>query len=163
MFPTLQIINLVSNDVRRLDDAGTFWNFLLCGPLELMVVLVLVGLRLGFPAAVAGVAALLALIPVQVRTVCAHLYRRVQGGRECQGHVGGWVLCGWRLRHRAADMPSLLLLMRCALLQGGLARYIGQLRSNTAAQTDERVRLTSEAIEGVLAAKMMSECLAVTG
>lgn len=36
-------------------------------------------------------------------------------------------------------------------------RYIGQLRTNTAAQTDERVRLTSEAIDGVLAAKMMSE------
>jgi ATP-binding cassette subfamily C (CFTR/MRP) protein 4 len=62
----LQIVNLVSNDVRRFDDAATFWNFLLCGPLELAIVLVLVGLQLGFAAAVAGVSTLLLLIPTQV-------------------------------------------------------------------------------------------------
>ena len=47
--------------------------------------------------------------------------------------------------------------MPCWLLlpQGLLVKYIGSLRTNTAAQTDERVRLTSEAIDGVLAAKMM--------
>lgn len=66
----LQIVNLVSNDVRRFDDACSFWNFLVCAPIELAVVLVLVGLRLGFPASVAGVATLLLLIPTQVRIFC---------------------------------------------------------------------------------------------
>ncbi len=45
--------------------------------------------------------------------------------------------------------------MLLPLPQGLLVKYIGSLRTNTAAQTDERVRLTSEAIDGVLAAKMM--------
>lgn len=39
--------------------------------------------------------------------------------------------------------------------QGTLVRYIGRLRAATAAQTDERVRLTGEAINGVLAMKML--------
>ncbi len=65
----VQIVNLVSNDVRRFDDTGPFWVFLICGPVELIAVLVLVGLRLGFPAAVAGVSALLLLIPTQVGSV----------------------------------------------------------------------------------------------
>jgi hypothetical protein len=39
-------------------------------------------------------------------------------------------------------------------------KYIGGLRHNTAQQTDERVRLTSEAIHGILAAKMLCEWLA---
>lgn len=34
-------------------------------------------------------------------------------------------------------------------------RYIGRLRASTAAQTDERVRLTGEVISGVLATKML--------
>ena len=42
-------------------------------------------------------------------------------------------------------------------MKGLLVRFIGQLRANTAAQTDERVRLTGEAIDGVLATKMMGE------
>ena len=99
-----RIVNVVSNDVRRFDEAGTFWVFLICGPLELIIVLILVGLRLGFAAAVAGVATLLLLIPAQAI----------------------------------------------------LARYIGHLRASTASETDERVRLTGEAISGILACKMMA-------
>jgi hypothetical protein len=38
-------------------------------------------------------------------------------------------------------------------------RYIGRLRADTAAQTDERVRLTGEMVGGVLATKMLGECL----
>ena len=41
------------------------------------------------------------------------------------------------------------------LLQALLVRYIGALRGATAAQTDERVRLTSEVIGGILATKML--------
>jgi hypothetical protein len=44
------------------------------------------------------------------------------------------------------------------LPQGVLVRYIGGLRSATAAQTDERVRLTGEVISGVLATKMLGGC-----
>jgi ABC-type multidrug transport system fused ATPase/permease subunit len=99
-----KLVNLVSNDVRRFDDAATFWVFLVGGPLELVAVLVLVSLRLGFPAALAGVATLLLLIPTQA----------------------------------------------------ALARTIGRLRHLTAAATDERVRLTGEALGGVLACKMLA-------
>eukprot|EP00889_Picochlorum_renovo_P005611 jgi/Picre1/32641/NNA_007987.t1 len=99
-----KIINLASNDVRRFDEAGTFAVFLFVGPLELIAVLVLVGIRLGFLAAVAGVASQLMLIP----------------------------------------------------LQSILARYIGKLRASTAKETDERVRLTGEAISGITSFKMLT-------
>lgn len=99
-----RIVNLVSNDVRRFDDACTFWPFLICGPIELLLVLVLVGTRLGYVAAVAGVSTLLLLIPSQAM----------------------------------------------------LARSIGNFRASTAEQTDQRVRLTGEAISGILACKMLA-------
>lgn len=62
----LQIVNLVSNDVRRFDDAMPFWCFLWGGPLELAIVLLLLSLELGAAAAFAGVASMLLVIPVQV-------------------------------------------------------------------------------------------------
>ncbi|CAG9463350.1 unnamed protein product [Pedinophyceae sp. YPF-701] len=62
---TGQIVNLVSNDVRRFDDMGPFWPFVLVAPIELVVVLVLVALELGVAPAFVGVSAVLALIPIQ--------------------------------------------------------------------------------------------------
>ena len=59
-------MNLVSNDVRRFDDAMPFWAFLWVGPLELTCVLVLLSIQLGAPAAFAGVATMLLVIPLQV-------------------------------------------------------------------------------------------------
>ena len=38
----------MSNDVRRFDEASTFYNFLIGGPLELCIVFVLVGTKLGW-------------------------------------------------------------------------------------------------------------------
>ncbi|PRW21108.1 multidrug resistance-associated 1 isoform X3 [Chlorella sorokiniana] len=98
-----KIVNIVSNDVRRFDDAMPFYNFLICSPVELIIVFVLVGTKLGFWASLAGCATQMALIPTQAM----------------------------------------------------LVRYIGRLRASTAAQTDERVRLTGEVISGVLATKML--------
>ena len=76
----LQIVNLVSNDVRRFDDAMPFWAFLWVGPLELTCVLVLLSIQLGAPAAFAGVATMLLVIPLQVcqlgllpNGICCHL------------------------------------------------------------------------------------------
>ena len=99
-----KVINLVSNDVRRFDEAGTFWPFLIVGPLELVAVFVLIGSQLGYLASFAGISTLLMLIPVQ----------------------------------------------------SILAKYIGSLRRKIAAQTDERVRLTGEAINGITTFKMLS-------
>ena len=62
-----QVVNLVSNDVRRFDDAGPYFTFLWAGPLEVVCVLVMVGAQLTFPAAIAGIATLLLLIPLQVK------------------------------------------------------------------------------------------------
>lgn len=63
----MQIVNLVSNDVRRFDDALPFWCFLWGGPFELATVLILLSVQLGAAAAFAGVATMLLVIPVQVR------------------------------------------------------------------------------------------------
>lgn len=56
--------------MRRFDDAGPYFTFLWAGPLEVVCVLVMVGAQLTFPAAIAGIATLLLLIPLQVRSVC---------------------------------------------------------------------------------------------
>lgn len=61
-----QVVNLVSNDVRRFDDSAVFWVFLWAGPLELVIMLALLIELLGPAAAFAGVASLLLVIPVQV-------------------------------------------------------------------------------------------------
>lgn len=144
-----QVVNLASNDVRRFDDALPFWwvgaarvragwraacqpseppanhlqlpttlsanrlnrlnhldnlphahppthrIFIWAGPLELLIVLILVALELGWAAAICGTAATLAVMPMQ----------------------------------------SLLV------------RRVGRLRAETAACTDERVRLTGEVIQ----------------
>ncbi len=60
-----QVVNLVSNDVRRFDESG-FWAFLWAGPLELVIVMALLIQLLGPAAALSGVATLLLLMPVQV-------------------------------------------------------------------------------------------------
>ena len=62
-----QVVNLVSNDVRRFDDSAVFWVFLWAGPLELMIVLALLIELLGPAAAFAGIASLLLVIPLQVQ------------------------------------------------------------------------------------------------
>lgn len=55
-----------SNDVRRFDDGLSFWLFVWAGPLEAVLVLLMVSLELGFVPAVCGMAAMLAVIPIQV-------------------------------------------------------------------------------------------------
>lgn len=55
-----------SNDVRRFDDGISFWLFVWAGPLEAALVLMMVSLELGFVPAVCGMAAMLAVIPIQV-------------------------------------------------------------------------------------------------
>ena len=62
-----QVVNLVSNDVRRFDDAGPFWIFLGGAPLELAIVVLLLCLHLGPGATFAGIASMLLIIPLQVR------------------------------------------------------------------------------------------------
>jgi len=71
-----QVVNLVSNDVRRFDEAMPFWVFLWAGPLELAIVVLMISLELGAAAAFAGIAALLALIPLQVGVVLCVTCRR---------------------------------------------------------------------------------------
>ena len=62
---TGHIVNLVSNDVRRFDEAGPFWVFTWAGPLETCIVLALIAAELGIVPAVAGIATLLAIVPLQ--------------------------------------------------------------------------------------------------
>lgn len=62
----MQVVNLVSNDVRRFDDVGPYYMHLWAGPVEVVCVLIMVGAQLTFPASIAGIATLLLLIPFQV-------------------------------------------------------------------------------------------------
>jgi ABC-type multidrug transport system fused ATPase/permease subunit len=71
------IVNLVSNDVRRLDDAIPFWIFVWAGPLEAGIVLGMVAGVVGAAPAFAGVGVLLCVIPLQ-----ASLARLVAGLRR---------------------------------------------------------------------------------
>lgn len=65
----MQVVNLVSNDVRRFDEGLVYWVFLWAGPLELACVILMISVELGAAAAFAGIAMLLALIPLQVNTL----------------------------------------------------------------------------------------------
>jgi ABC-type multidrug transport system fused ATPase/permease subunit len=71
------IVNLVSNDVRRFDDAVPFWIFVWAGPLEAAIVLGMVAAVVGPAAAFAGMGVLLCVIPLQ-----ASLARLVAGLRR---------------------------------------------------------------------------------
>jgi len=71
------IVNLVSNDVRRFDDAVPFWIFVWAGPLEAAIVLAMVAAVVGPAAAFSGVGVLLCVIPLQ-----ASLARLVAGLRR---------------------------------------------------------------------------------
>jgi len=137
-----QVVNLVSNDVRRFDEAMPFWIFLWAGPLELAIVVLMISLELGAAAAFAGIAALLALIPLQVGVAFC------LPGFPClkpSAHLG----CVAQHRSNKTTTPA-------SPPQGWLGRYIGSLRDKTAKFTDERVRLEGEAIAGVLAMKVRS-------
>lgn len=73
---TGRIVNLVSNDVRRFDEVGPFWVFIWAGPLEALIILILIALEFGMIPAVAGVSTLLLLVPLQ-----AALASRIAGLR----------------------------------------------------------------------------------
>jgi hypothetical protein len=60
------IINLASNDVRFFDESVATWMYLWCGPLTLLLVLVMIAAELGWAAATAGISVLCLVIPVQV-------------------------------------------------------------------------------------------------
>lgn len=66
---TGHVVNLASNDVRRLDDALPFWVYTWSAPLETVMVLVMVARELGWAPAAAGVAAMLAVMPLQALLV----------------------------------------------------------------------------------------------
>jgi ABC-type multidrug transport system fused ATPase/permease subunit len=122
-----RVVNLVSNDVRRFDESATFWVFLIVGPLELVAVLVLVGLRLGFPASVAGVSTLLLLIPAQAGLVryigrlraftAAQTDERVRLVGEAVSGILAAKMMGWEE----------LLLAQTAELRKKEARYIRRM------------------------------------
>ena len=134
-----QVVNLVSNDVRRFDESMPFWIFLWAGPLELAIVVLMISLEVGPAAAFAGIAALLALVPLQV------------GG--CS-RTANWRLSTFASRRARSCRGEEARSDLHAARQGLLGRYIGSLRDKTAKFTDERVRLEGEAISGVLAMKV---------
>ncbi|XP_076453870.1 ATP-binding cassette sub-family C member 4-like isoform X2 [Babylonia areolata] len=61
---TGHIVNLMSNDVSRFDKGAMFLHFLVIGPLQAIVVLVILWIKLG-PSVVGGFVVVLLLIPVQ--------------------------------------------------------------------------------------------------
>eukprot|EP00210_Caulerpa_lentillifera_P007448 g7118.t1 len=59
------VVNLSSNDAERFSEASIFWPFLLLGPLETIMILILLSFVLGFLPAAAGLSFTLVLIPLQ--------------------------------------------------------------------------------------------------
>ncbi|KAI9005087.1 P-loop containing nucleoside triphosphate hydrolase protein [Hyaloraphidium curvatum] len=59
------IVNLVSNDVQKLEDWAPFAYFLILGPVESLIVGVILIIMIGVGPALAGLAALYAIIPLQ--------------------------------------------------------------------------------------------------
>ncbi len=125
----------------------------------------LVGQKLGYWAALAGVSTLITLIPVQASRRWDQSELRIATG------AAGILLSAQRRAaalppRRAVSSPLPLCTAQTRLTvpqprctascpQGVLVRYIGRLRAATAAQTDERVRLTGEVVSGMLATKML--------
>jgi ATP-binding cassette subfamily C (CFTR/MRP) protein 4 len=70
------IVNMVSNDVQRFEDASPFSTFLILGPLELCIATYFIWRQISW-AAFASVGALLLLIPIQ-----ALIARRFLGLRK---------------------------------------------------------------------------------
>lgn len=64
---TGKVVNLISNDVRRCDDAYPYLPFLILGPLHLIITMLLVAHELGFVPAIAGIGTTMLLVPGQVR------------------------------------------------------------------------------------------------
>lgn len=171
-----QVVNLVSNDVRRFDDIGPYAMHTWAGPLEVVCVLVMVGAQLTFPAAIAGIATLLLLIPFQVPPPAISLpfpylaslwhlpFAFAQSDHEmyppatCPLHLKTSLSACWLLVCMYLVVDMIVPTVRALVLsQGVLSKYIAKLRTNTARYTDERVRLAGEAIAGSLAVKMLGQ------
>uniref|UniRef100_A0A4W3I4Q7 ATP binding cassette subfamily C member 4 (PEL blood group) n=1 Tax=Callorhinchus milii TaxID=7868 RepID=A0A4W3I4Q7_CALMI len=73
---TGQIVNLLSNDVNKFDQATIFLHFLWVGPLQAIAVIALLWQEIG-PSCLAGVVILLILMPVQ--TICGKLFSVLRG------------------------------------------------------------------------------------
>eukprot|EP00897_Mesotaenium_endlicherianum_P001433 jgi/Mesen1/1317/ME000013S00812 len=99
-----QVVNLMSNDVKRFDELFFFFHYIWASPLELLTVGLLIGFELGWAPAVAGILILVLLIP----------------------------------------------------LQGFFASLFAAERDATTQFTDQRVKLTSECLSGILAVKMFA-------
>lgn len=119
--------------------------------MELAIVFALVGLRLGWLASLAGVATQMALIPTQASQLAPA--RRVPVAAACRAASANLPCWPGAARPPRPQPPAPP--VRTHPMQGALVRYIGRLRASTAAQTDERVRLTGEVVSGVLATKML--------
>lgn len=66
---TGKAVNLISNDVRRFDDASPFIIYGVLGPLEFFLALFLIAQELGFLPAIAGLGTMMLLVPGQVRSL----------------------------------------------------------------------------------------------
>lgn len=62
---TGHVVNLASNDVQRLNEASLYWQFSIIGPLETILILIMISFVLGFLPAISGISCALILIPLQ--------------------------------------------------------------------------------------------------
>lgn len=84
---TGQIVNLVSNDVRRFDEFGPFWVFGWAGPLEALAVVVMIAMEMGWWPSIAGVSTLLLIIPIQVQLAGRIASLRTRSARQTDERV----------------------------------------------------------------------------
>ncbi|KAJ9515463.1 hypothetical protein QJQ45_016472 [Haematococcus lacustris] len=146
------IINLVSNDVRRFDDACFYWLYCWEAPMELSMVFLMVSLELGVLPALAGISATLAIMPLQAflvqpvasirRATAARTDERVRlAGEAIQGALACKML-GW---------------------EGSLALALQQLRRQEAHHVSRmaRIRAVNMAIQFVISSLVTFAAFAV--
>lgn len=115
-FTTGEVTNIASNDIERFQLFGSFMHFLWIGPIECTAIIVLLWQQVG-AASLAGVAAVVLLIPLQVR-------------RRHDSPPPHSV----RSSLNAPPPPS----------QTWFSKRFGAIRRHTAVLTDERVKLTNQ-------------------
>ena len=75
-----QMVNLLSNDVKRFDQAVMFLHYLWAGPLQLTIITVLLYQKIG-PSALVGAALLILAVPLQSNFITSRNYNceKVEG------------------------------------------------------------------------------------
>ncbi|KAI8498944.1 Multidrug resistance-associated protein 4, partial [Branchiostoma belcheri] len=148
---TGQIVNLLSNDVNRFDQAVHFLHFLWIGPLQCIAVVVLLWDDLGV-AGLIGSAALLTVLPIQIFLGKVPMFLHYLWIAPAQ--VATVVSLLWLDLGLSALVGVVGFVLLLLPVQTLLGRLFSKIRAETAKRTDNRVRTMNEIISAIRVIKM---------